>query len=113
MAHITTEQLRLLLESEEPVPLLNVLPEEQFRAGHIPGSLNVPLDTPDFVSRVEDLVGGKTRQLVVYCQNEACTASTRAVRRLEEAGFREVYEYDGGIDAWRKAGHRIAQVQAV
>ena len=36
-----------------------------------------------------------------------CDASPNAAQRLEEAGFRQVYDYEGGVQAWREAGERV------
>lgn len=107
MAHITTEQLQDILARGRSIPVIDVLAEESFREAHIPGSESLPLGTPDFVLRVEALVGRKDAPVVVYCKNEECTASTRAVRALEAAGFTDVYEYDGGLEAWEAAGNEL------
>lgn len=110
MAHITTDQLRDILARQSSIPVIDVLSEESFRDVHIPGSESVPLDDARFAERVAGLVGGdKEAPVVVYCRNEECTASTRAVRKLEAAGFTEVYEYDGGLEAWEAAGNELVR----
>jgi rhodanese-related sulfurtransferase len=48
--------------------IVNVLPPEAFRAGRIPGSINLPVrDTPD---RAASLLPDRAREIVVYCAAE-------------------------------------------
>lgn len=52
---ITRERLQMVLASGE-IQLVDVLPEAEFRAAHIPGAINIPLKsldgyTTDFLRR--------------------------------------------------------------
>jgi len=107
MENPTARQLKAILERDEDVRLINVLPEGYFSRKHIPGSLNVPLEKETFVERVESLVGGKRERLVVYCADAECSASTKARRKLERAGFTDVAEFEGGLAAWEDAGYAM------
>ena len=54
---------------------------------------------------MEKLVGGKKdKPIVVYCASTTCDASPKAARRLNEAGFSKVYDYEGGVKAWKESG---------
>jgi rhodanese-related sulfurtransferase len=44
---------------------------------------------------------------VLYCSNFECNASHAAGKRLEQAGFRNVHRYAGGIEDWMDAGYPI------
>mgnify|MGYP003626742147 CR=1 FL=1 len=44
-------------------------------------------------------------EVVVYCANFDCPASTDAARKLDEAGFNNVYDYEGGTQDWME-NHR-------
>jgi rhodanese-related sulfurtransferase len=93
-----------LLERDSGVLLLNVLPHENYDGGHIPGSLSVPLEDGDFVAEVDGLCDGdRTVTIVTYCASEACPLSTRAMERLQAAGFTDVRDYKGGMDDWQGA----------
>jgi rhodanese-related sulfurtransferase len=104
---LTTEQLDKMRESHEDLPLINVLPEETYEKAHIPGSDNIPLQADDFLERAEKKAGGKDKPLVVYCASTECDASPKAAKKLEEAGFSEVYDYEGGTEAWKQAGREV------
>ncbi len=104
MQQIDTKRFKEIQQQEDDLAVVNVLPIEQFRHRHIPGSDNVPLAAPDFVEQVASVAGGPDEPVVVYCTNEDCDASKQAANRLEQAGFRRVYDYTGGVDAWQAAG---------
>ncbi len=82
--------------------LINVLSPEAFNQQHIRTSINVPQESQDFEDTVALVAGGKDRDIVVYCKNHQCNASTRAAEKLEDAGFSSVFDYEGGTEDWMK-----------
>lgn len=106
MQAITRDELKVMNEQEHrDFVLINVLPRDKFNEQHIRTSINVPVDDDNFVSRVEDVVGSKDREVVVYCANFECDASPKAAKKLEEAGFERVYDYEGGTKDWFDKKH--------
>jgi rhodanese-related sulfurtransferase len=116
MQTLTTDQVRditqsgapLVTEGGEPL-IINVLDQSQYRRRHIPGSENIPLAADDFIQRVEEVAGTKQRPVIVYCASATCDASPKAAQRLEEDGFTQVYDYEGGMDAWVQAQLPVAE----
>lgn len=104
MQSLTREQLEQMLDGSKPFHLINVLGENEYTAAHIPGSINIPLETDDFVKAVEEEVQDRQSEIVVYCASASCTASPSAAKKLEQAGFERVYDYEGGMQDWREAG---------
>ena len=110
---LSTDSLKERLEREPATVVINVLDEQYFNQEHIPGSINIPLDSPDFTQRVEEaLSGDRNRPVVVYCANLECTASPTAARWLDEAGFAQVYDYEEGMRGWKQAGLQIESAGA-
>jgi rhodanese-related sulfurtransferase len=97
---LTTEELQEAQAAAEPFVLVNVLPAEKFEETEIPGAINIPLDDPHFTSLVADVAGGKDGSVVTYCASEDCPASTNAAKKLEEAGFTDVFDYKAGAKGW-------------
>ena len=62
--------------------LLDVRTPREYREGHVPGSVNVPLDT---LSGPEAVPAGKDDPLFVYCHSGA--RSSQAVRILTRMGY--------------------------
>jgi rhodanese-related sulfurtransferase len=107
MQTLTHEQLKAMLDRHDDLVLINVLGQEPFEQAHIPGSYNIPVGERDFVERVEDTVGNKHSKVVVYCASFECNASPTAARKLEQAGFSQVYDFEGGTKDWREAGYPL------
>jgi rhodanese-related sulfurtransferase len=85
--------------SDGSVVVLDVRPEEEYRAGHIPGALSVPVDALE--AALQTLP--KDREIVAYCRGRYCVFSDEAVRLLEARGFRARRLMEG-FPEWRAAG---------
>jgi rhodanese-related sulfurtransferase/DNA-binding transcriptional ArsR family regulator len=66
------------------VTLLDVRPSEEYRAGHLPGALSIPL--PQLRSRLAEVP--RDREVVAYCRGPYCPFATDAVTVLSAAGYR-------------------------
>jgi rhodanese-related sulfurtransferase len=107
MHTLERDKLRHIMNDRAPLYVINVLGPREFAAARIPGSHNIPLDAADFVGQVERLVDARDARIVVHCSSFQCTASSRAARQLEEAGFTRVFVYAGGIEDWQGAGYPV------
>jgi hydroxyacylglutathione hydrolase len=81
--------------------ILDVRGEGEWKAGHIPGSLNLPLGELD--RRLEEIPSG--RELLVHCQTGTRAAIAASLLRVR--GFSGVSLFSGGFAEWRAAGHRV------
>jgi rhodanese-related sulfurtransferase len=102
---ISAQDLRDMRDRGTDMVLINTLSQEKFAEGHIPGSENVPNDTPHFVEEVERLAGNKGRHIVVYCGGGK--ESALAAYALEEAGFTNVEHFQGGMTEWNHLGYPV------
>lgn len=100
ISRTTLEQMNE--QQKDDFVLINVLPREAFRKAHIRTSINIPHEDESFVEEVEKVAGGKDRKIVVYCASEDCDASPKAARKLDDAGFQRVYDYEGGTRDWHQ-----------
>lgn len=107
MKNIDAQTLVELRENKDNLTVVNVLPEENFRQRHIPQSANIPVTESEFADKVADKIGGRDQPVVVYCASEQCDASQKAAKQLDQAGFAEVYDFTGGMDAWQEAGEPV------
>jgi rhodanese-related sulfurtransferase/DNA-binding transcriptional ArsR family regulator len=96
------ELLRRVRKGE--VTVLDVRPVEEFRAGHLPRALSVPLE--DLEARMKDLP--KDREIVAYCRGPYCVMAVEAVARLRKQGFRAV-RLDMGVVDWQAQGLPVEQ----
>jgi len=65
------------------VTLLDVRPEREYAAGHLPGALSIPLE--ELPLRLGELPPG--REVVAYCRGPYCTMAREAVDLLASAGI--------------------------
>ena len=82
------------------VQLVDVRDEDEWRAGHIEGAVNIPED--DLAGRVGELE--RDRSVVTVCR--AGTRSGRAAEWLRTQGF-DADSLDGGMLSWKWAGFAI------
>src|SRR5215211_7469924 len=69
--------------SNGKVTVLDVRPEEEYRAGHIPGALSVPVDTLE--AALQTLP--RDREIVAYCRGPYCVFSDEAAAVLRSHGY--------------------------
>jgi rhodanese-related sulfurtransferase len=94
------ELLRRVRDGE--VTVLDVRPAEEYRAGHIPGALSVPLS--ELEKRIARLP--KRREVVAYCRGPYCVMAIEAVEALRNKGFR-AHRMEQGVADWRARGWRV------
>ena len=81
------------------VVVLDVRPKAEYRAGHIPGALSVPVDTLE--AALQTLP--RDREIVAYCRGPYCVFSDEVVALLRSRGYR-ARRLRQGLPDWRAAG---------
>ena len=81
------------------VVVLDVRPEAEFRASHLPIARSVPL--PELRRRLKELPKGKP--IVAYCRGPFCLMAGEAVALLRRKGF-EARRLEDGVAEWRYRG---------
>ncbi len=108
---ITLETLLELKENQESFTLIEVLSEDSYKEGHIPGAVNIPTPPETTVDHMSDAATeqGVDRDdpVVVYCASYTCRASNRAAELLLEAGYTNVMDFAGGKATWQDAGFEL------
>jgi rhodanese-related sulfurtransferase len=100
--HVGVAELAARL-AEGSVVLLDVRPREEYRAGHVPEAVSLPIgDLPDALDRLPDGV-----EVVAYCRGPYCVYADDAVRFLRAQG-RAARRLDVGFPEWRRAGLPVA-----
>ena len=106
------------MRSGESVVVLDVRPEEEYRAGHIPGARSVPVERLE--AYVEELP--QEREIVAYCRGPYCVFSDEAVALLSSRGYRARRPQEGLPDwrarslsvyrFWRDLGYAVGALSA-
>ncbi|GAB4324000.1 MAG: metalloregulator ArsR/SmtB family transcription factor [Dehalococcoidia bacterium] len=81
------------------VVVLDVRPAPEYREGHIPGALSVPLE--ELEARLAAIPAD--RPVVAYCRGPYCMLAVEAVQRLRAEG-RDATRLQDGFPEWKLAG---------
>lgn len=105
---LTKEELKKKLDAKEDFLLINVLSKASFDISRIEASKHADVHQPYFLEKIEKLTAGdKNKEIVVYCASFTCQASPSAARKLDDAGYMNVYDYSGGLADWKEAGYQL------
>jgi ArsR family transcriptional regulator len=86
------------------VTVLDVRPEDEYAAGHLPRAINIPLR--ELARRLRKLP--KSREIVAYCRGPYCVLAFEAVAFLRERGWK-VRRLEDGFPEWKAAGLPVAE----
>ena len=92
---VTALQLPQL--TRDPTVLIDISDAGEFKKGHIPNAINIPLKK---ISEDKSLEKHKNKNVVVICR--AGNRSVSAGRLLMKNGFEKVFTLTGGMIAWNK-----------
>ena len=103
---ISPADLKAMLE--EGVIALDIRPGEQFAAGHVPGSVNIPL-SGQFASWAGTILGLSSRPVLIA---DAPEQLSEARLRLARVGIEAERGYlEGGVTGWKQAGFDLATLR--
>lgn len=83
--------------------ILDVRSAAEFEKGHVPGAINIDINSPRFAELTGKL--DKSKPHLVNCA--VGMRSARACKKLEAAGFKDLYDLAPGFDGWKKAGKAV------
>ena len=81
------------------VTVLDVRPAEEYRSGHVPGAINVPLS--ELEAHLNQLDAGQ--EVIAYCRGPHCVLAFDAVEQLRQKGI-TAYRMEDGFPEWKSAG---------
>lgn len=93
---VTAEEMQTILDVED-AQLIDVRTPEEFAEGHILNAQNIDFSSPTFDEEVNKL--DKSRPVILYCRSGG--RSAKCAEKLEKAGFKKIYDLEGGISKWQ------------
>ena len=87
--------------------LLDVRDGEEYRAGHLPGAVNVSRGLLEFKFSNDPAFDDRQMKIVLYCKNSGRAALS--AKALKEMGYLNVLSIEGGFDAWAEAGKPVVK----
>jgi rhodanese-related sulfurtransferase len=86
------------LMNHESAVIIDVGEPSEFKAGHIPGAMNVPVGS--LQDSVDKLGKYKEKPVLLCCRSG--NRSAKGAMVLKRHGFANVYNLSGGMSAWQK-----------
>lgn len=93
-----------LINREEAV-VIDVRNQNEFKAGHIAGAINIPLT--DIKQGSDKLKKYEGKPLLIYCK--ASTESGEACKLLSKEGKKNLHCLKGGVQSWQDASMPLIQ----
>ncbi|HSN39589.1 MAG TPA: metalloregulator ArsR/SmtB family transcription factor [Burkholderiales bacterium] len=82
--------------------VVDVRPQEEYAAGHLPGAINVPLSEMEkHLSKLPP-----DQEIVAYCRGPFCVLAFEAVARLRKQGLK-ARRLETGFPEWKVAGFPV------
>ncbi len=91
---ISVQELKRKMDAREALELIDVREPFEFEIARIDGATLIPLG--EIAERADEL--RREEPIIVHCHSGR--RSAQAVRLLQQRGFTNVYNLEGGIDAW-------------
>jgi rhodanese-related sulfurtransferase len=101
---ISVHNVKELLK-ENDLFILDVRSTEEFSAGHLKGSKNIPVQSLSL--KIASLLDWKNKKVLVYCHSGG--RSLAASQMLKKSGFTKIYNMAGGVSAWVGAGNKLVK----
>src|SRR5256886_2877391 len=91
---MSAHELKQKMDAREPFELIDVRETFEYEIARIDGARLIPLG--EIAERADELP--RDQPIVVHCHSGR--RSAEAVRLLQQRGFGNIYNLEGGIDAW-------------
>ncbi len=97
---ISADLLNSRLSAKEPLCLVDVRENHEWRRGRIPGARHLPLGRLEH--EIETLIPDKNAEVIVYCEHGVRSAF--AAGALQRLGYSSVLSLELGFNEWRSRG---------
>ena len=99
---IDPDELAERLDGDEPLVVLDVRDDDEFAAGHIPGSIHIPYG--ELAERLGELP--RDRPIAAICSGGKRSGLAASI--LQREGFEQVIHVgNGGVGTWKRAGRPL------
>ena len=93
---VTADEMQSILELED-VQLIDVRSSTEYDETHLVNAQNIDFNSPTFDDDIAKL--DKAKPVILYCKGGG--RSAKCAKKLKDAGFKKVYDLEGGISKWQ------------
>jgi rhodanese-related sulfurtransferase len=102
---VSAEDVKKMIDNKEKIIILDVRDKEEFETGYIPGAINLSRGMLEF--KISTLIPDKNARIIVYCGIDL--RGPLATKTLNEFGYKDAVNINGGLKAWKAAGYPISK----
>src|SRR5438552_4694393 len=107
MITIDSSGMAALIDNRQPLDLIDVRTEQDFKGFHIPGARSVPLGKLSAPKVLQDRKLAATEPLYIICRGRVRASLAAGV--LTGAGCPRAVVVDGGMDTWMRQGLSVVR----
>lgn len=93
------------MQVQQKAIIIDVRENDEWNTGHIAGAIHIPLG--EIQTRIFELAKYQNQPVITQCRSGSRSAKAADILKL--AGFTNVHNMDGGLNAWKKADLTIQQ----
>lgn len=107
IAKISPEKMQKIA-GQSNVVILDARFKRDYKAGHIEGAINLPVNCSD--EEYKQIISGlsKDNEIVLYCQSAGCPFAEKKALLLKEDGFKNLSVFKGGWVEWQKLNKSLS-----
>ncbi len=102
---VSAAEVKAAIDKQEKAVILDVRDPEEYKAGHLPGAINISRGKLEFT--VWDRIPDKDAKIYVYCLTAA--RSALATKTLNDMGYKNAVLMDAHFEDWVKAGYPVSR----
>ena len=94
MTNITPQEAKAIMDTADDYTILDVRRRDEYKEGHIPGAVCLPLD--EIPNEAEYELPDQSQLLLIYCRSG--NRSKQAAAMLDAMGYTNIKEFGGILD---------------
>ena len=102
---ISVSEFSKKIKEDKNAVILDVRTLQEYAQEHLPNAILENMQEDSFEANIAKMDKNKT--YLLYCKVGG--RSGKAVETMKKAGFKQVFDLDGGIDDWKKAGEKTTK----
>ena len=103
IVQISANELKMKIESEDTLILVDVRTEKEYLCGHVGGAVWIPRGKIEF--GIQRITKDPNAEIIIYCR--AGSRNALSVCTLNNIGYKNVLNLDGGFRNWVNEGKSV------
>jgi rhodanese-related sulfurtransferase len=100
---VSVDDVKKMIDNKEKIIILDVRDSDEYETGSIPGAINLSRGMLEF--KIDTKIPDKNARIIVYCGVDL--RGPLATKTLNEFGYKNAVNINGGLKAWKAAGYPI------